>query len=539
MWRRRFHFHRQSQRISKRIEAVLWLIILLVYSSTLIIYLQLKHLLFYTGAFDLGIFAQSLWTTANSKGLLFNTPEFEDLGVTTHFGVHFQPILLALVPLYKIIPRPEVLLLTMPLSLFLGGVILYKFGLRVTGDNFTSLILIALYVLAPFSWIVDDFHPVVFAIPIIFGIAYLVHSCSVEKSCSGNMILALVALIGLLLSVKEDAGIALVSLGTFYILLKYDLHEILEELRTGNPVGIISKNKLELILILSGVLHMFLTVFVFIPHFNGGNYPFLDTGSVAGSSYLTIGQHLGRKIFYFMVWGLYIGWLYTWRPKFLIPLLFPALEIFIMGSWGPVVSIGTHYSYILLSVSFIVIIYLLRDIRSMSNNKTYVALLRKALTMAFLLFLAFSPVTNLSGSSYVWASPIDEYLTIWEDWSPYLSILDRSLQKLGQTNCTLVVQGNLFPRLANRDNTYVAVTVYGNVYVEEDSIIIDSTFHQSKYVLYFIGHHSREDGNITIVDIRKITNECATTISRSSSNKEIINCTLTHILTMVGCGGNG
>ncbi|MFN3805235.1 MAG: DUF2079 domain-containing protein, partial [Pyrobaculum sp.] len=65
----------------------------------------LRHKLFYSYAYDLGIFVQALYTTWRGYGLLYETPD--SMFADSYLGIHFSPILLLLVPLFALFPHAE------------------------------------------------------------------------------------------------------------------------------------------------------------------------------------------------------------------------------------------------------------------------------------------------------------------------------------------------------------------------------------------------------------------------------------------------
>ncbi len=74
-----------------------------------------------TQATDLGIFMQSLYSTLHGR-LLFEQPDYQALGVTSFLGLHFSPILIAIVPLYAIFPYAQTLLILQAFVVAIGSV---------------------------------------------------------------------------------------------------------------------------------------------------------------------------------------------------------------------------------------------------------------------------------------------------------------------------------------------------------------------------------------------------------------------------------
>src|SRR3989344_5518118 len=94
---------------------LVWLLIaayFLIFSSLAV----LRHYQFQTQAWDLGIFTQSFWNSIQGR-LMLNTIE----EIPNHFGVHFSPWLIFLVPGYWLFSSPYYLLITQTLALALGA----------------------------------------------------------------------------------------------------------------------------------------------------------------------------------------------------------------------------------------------------------------------------------------------------------------------------------------------------------------------------------------------------------------------------------
>ncbi|MEM2322460.1 MAG: DUF2079 domain-containing protein, partial [Candidatus Bathyarchaeia archaeon] len=64
------------------------------------------HYSFYTNAWDLGIYAQALYSTLNHGRLLYYSAELAGNPSGSLFGIHFTPFLLLLVPVYALYQNP-------------------------------------------------------------------------------------------------------------------------------------------------------------------------------------------------------------------------------------------------------------------------------------------------------------------------------------------------------------------------------------------------------------------------------------------------
>ncbi|MEM2424953.1 MAG: DUF2079 domain-containing protein [Candidatus Bathyarchaeia archaeon] len=84
----------------------------------------MDHYSFYTNAWDLGAYAQALYSTLNGK-LLYYTVESVGNPSRSLFGIHFTPFLLLLVPIYAVYQNPIILLVLRPVAISLGLIPLY------------------------------------------------------------------------------------------------------------------------------------------------------------------------------------------------------------------------------------------------------------------------------------------------------------------------------------------------------------------------------------------------------------------------------
>ena len=71
---------------------------IIIYTLTFSWFTISKHNSFTTYAWDLGIFDQGFWTTANLDRFFYNTCELHLNPSGGFFGIHFSPILFTLVP---------------------------------------------------------------------------------------------------------------------------------------------------------------------------------------------------------------------------------------------------------------------------------------------------------------------------------------------------------------------------------------------------------------------------------------------------------
>ncbi|MEM9729617.1 MAG: DUF2079 domain-containing protein [Myxococcota bacterium] len=124
-----------------------------------------------TANWDLGIYNNILWNTANGD---FLGCSFCRAG--KHYTAHFDPILAAFTPLYRRFPRPETLLVIQSFWLALGAVPLFLYARRKLEHSWWAVAIVLVYFLMPalHGTNLYDFHSLALLIPTaIFAIYFL------------------------------------------------------------------------------------------------------------------------------------------------------------------------------------------------------------------------------------------------------------------------------------------------------------------------------------------------------------------------------
>ena len=279
-------------------------LIIVLISSYFLIFATLsclRHYTFQTQTWDLAAFEQSFYNTIRGQ-FMFNN--FES---TSHFAVHFSPILLLLVPLYALWQSPYNLLIIQSLALALAALPLYLWTKKLINQKWAATIALLYLVYPSIHWInLFDFHAVPFAIPLIFSafyfleidnkkmaILFLVLTALVEE----NMIVA-VFFIGLYWFLTKNkkfgAGIALASLLYFIVVAKLimpafgggivrlDRYAQFGSTASEIIINVISKPSLTLTTILTGSKGLYLIKILlpvmFLPLFAGASLILLLPG---------------------------------------------------------------------------------------------------------------------------------------------------------------------------------------------------------------------------------------------------------------------
>jgi len=149
---------------------ILVLVCIMVYGIIFSATTVSRHHAFMTGAWDLGIFTQSLWTTLNANRFFYHTCELFINPSGSFFGVHFSPILFLILPLYWISQTPETLLVLQSFILPLAAIPIYKLARENAGGRVVGLVFALAYLTYPPIHYVNcyDFHVQAF-LPLFFA----------------------------------------------------------------------------------------------------------------------------------------------------------------------------------------------------------------------------------------------------------------------------------------------------------------------------------------------------------------------------------
>ncbi len=127
-----------------------------VYVSTSSYITISKFFAFRDTALDLGVFEQGLWSTITFGLLFWNTPE-----LTSHFAVHFDPVLFLLLPFYVFYPSPSFVLFLQSFLIGFSAIPLFLFAKNELKSDSLSFLTVIIYLLYPplhgVNWF--DFHP--------------------------------------------------------------------------------------------------------------------------------------------------------------------------------------------------------------------------------------------------------------------------------------------------------------------------------------------------------------------------------------------
>lgn len=170
----------------------------------------LRYRLNYSSTYDFGLFSQIFYYMDKCLEPL-STCERD--GLLSHFAVHLSPIFYVLLPFYKLVPRPETLLVLQALAVA-GGIIPVCLLGKAFGFSRVRLLVFGLmYCLYPafMGGCFYDFHENTFLAVIILWTMYFLETGRFKS---------MLACVALLLTVKEDAPVYAACIGLYLFLWK-------------------------------------------------------------------------------------------------------------------------------------------------------------------------------------------------------------------------------------------------------------------------------------------------------------------------------
>jgi uncharacterized membrane protein len=216
---------------------------------------QLRHSAFWSGRFDLGTLTQAVWSTANGHVLQITDLEGRQI---SRLGAHFDPIVGALAPLWLIWPNPSLLLVVQALAVAAGAIPVFLLARKHLGSEWAGLAFALGYLLyPPTQWlVVDDFHPVALATPLLLACFWFLDE---------DRLVAFAVTAGVACLTKEHIGFVVAAIGLWYAITR------------RRPVG--------LAICAAGAMISLVAVSVIVPHFApGGGSPFEGRFAEVGGS---------------------------------------------------------------------------------------------------------------------------------------------------------------------------------------------------------------------------------------------------------------
>jgi uncharacterized membrane protein len=168
----------------------------------------LQHRAFRTGRYDVGNLVQAVWSTAHGDLLSMTDTQGRQI---SRLGAHFDPLVAAFAPLWWLWPDASLLLVAQAAAVAAGAPAVFLLAQRHLGSPWAALGLALAYLLyPPTQWLVlDDFHPVAFATPLLlWGFWFL----------DSGRLAAFAAVAAVACLSKEQVGLVVAAMGLWYAL---------------------------------------------------------------------------------------------------------------------------------------------------------------------------------------------------------------------------------------------------------------------------------------------------------------------------------
>jgi uncharacterized membrane protein len=216
----------------------------------------LQQQAFEPGRFDVGNLTQAVWSTAHGRFL-----EMTDLqgAQFSRLGAHFDPLVALFVPLWWLWPSPDMLLVVQAVGVALGAVPVFLLARKHLGGEWSGLGFALVYLLyPPTQWlVVDDFHPVALATPLLLGAIWFLDE---------NRLLPFALCAAAACLTKEQVGLVVAMLGIWHAF--------------GH-----GRRRAGLVIFATGAVVAVIATAVVIPHYApGGGSPFAGRYDAVGGS---------------------------------------------------------------------------------------------------------------------------------------------------------------------------------------------------------------------------------------------------------------
>jgi len=429
--------------------------LIIIYGIIFSYFTVLKHNLFNSYAWDLGVFNQALYTTLYNGSLLYYTADLFLNPTGCYFAQHISPILFLVLPVYAIHPSSVTLLVFKSFVLGIGALPLYLSARNILKSEKAGFMLAIVYLMYPplqgANWF--DFQQQVF-IPFFF---FLLYYFMINKKWK-----LFFFIVALTLAVTEQLAI-IVFLFAGYFLISERPHSILESIKFPN----INKNLALLITII--ICIMYLPTAIYIKNIFPINPDFLERYKALGHySILGIkGDPLLLPLYALLnPQNAFQAIIYDYHVKFFYiillfgPLLFVSLRSklslvtilllapFLLSNYRAYYTVGAHYPLYILAFVFIAAIDSLAHLKFHTRFFT----LKTMIVVALFFMISTSPISPMSTpfikNGLLWYPEID--LSSNEKVNSLHNVID-----LIPHNASVLTQNHIFPHVSNRINAYV------------------------------------------------------------------------------------
>lgn len=408
---------------------LLWIAIA-VYIIVFSIFTGFRHYDFQTQTWDMTIYEQIVWNTAQGRVMQSSIEE-----VPNHLGVHFGPFLFLLVPFYAVFPSTYMLLFLQTAALALGAYPLFLLARRILHNAHWALAISGAYLLSPsLHWVnTFDFHPVAFLVPLLIAAVY----AAVSRQRGWTVLFFALAA-----STKEDAILVVLFTALFLALLRR---------KENNTTLQLFSRRFSFLIAAFALAYFILTVTLLMPAFGGGllridRYAQLGasggemTKNILANPLLLLRTVANVKKLFYIVW-LFLPLLFfpffSWRA---LVLIIPGLAENLLTDFSSQFSSMYQYDAVLIGGLFVATIFGIRAVlqRLPIYNRGFRYLFLSAAIFVFFLRSPISPFTF----------PFELFKTNphWEAFREITAMIPPDVSVASPTNLT--------PHIARRERIY-------------------------------------------------------------------------------------
>lgn len=423
-----------------------FVILYVVYLSIVVVY---KVKTFDGSTFDIGIFSQMFHRMSTD---LTAITTLERDRVLSHFAVHISPIFYLMLPFYKFLPHVETLEVLQIWVVFSAVIPLRLLLKRLNFSKSINSLIIAWFVLIPVMTTAGGYHlhENCFLVPLIIWLFYFISSEQKWK-------ILLVTL--LLLFVKEDAFIYVVSIGLYFLFQK--------------RFSLSSQTKKWIILVdfILPVLYFALGLYLLNTYGEGGMVSRFEPYLLEGENgILSVLKNLilhPTYVFSKLLIAKKLGYLFfVLAPLVFLPLVqrtwsnyllsLPLIVINLLPDWPYQYDIGFQYSYGSQTLLFIMALLALEDLKEHKfiKEKTTLSMVTVGIIMSGTLLHHFT---------HNWSFNIGYYFEHKEKFDT----MRYTLESLPE-EASVVTEGGYTPAL--RNHQYLYDIFYHNDKKADDSI---------------------------------------------------------------------
>lgn len=228
------YFHRVSSFLRRKSYEVVVFVFFLLFSVYFSLISILRYENYYTGRFDLGNMAQTVWNTYH--GRIFELTNPDGVEIVSRLAFHADFILILFAPFYALWESPNMLLLLQAIIVGAGGFFVYLLARDILRHKALALTLTLLYFFNPSLQraTIYDFHAVTLATTFFLGAFYFLTKkkygwfvlFAFLAGITKEQVWAVIALLGLYIAYFHKKwvlglGIFAVCVGITYTLLWY------------------------------------------------------------------------------------------------------------------------------------------------------------------------------------------------------------------------------------------------------------------------------------------------------------------------------